>query len=278
MTIRLIAKSVWDNPGNRGKRLRKTFAAIVWQLQKRCSRSSSIMKLPNGVLFKIYPDCVVSSALVYADWPDYHELMFLRRTLRHHDIVLDVGAHAGHISSLLGDVVAPGNIVAFEPTPISFRRLEENWQLNGWQADGLMQVAVGAKTGHVYMHDVSRPVTTNTVTDRPVFQDFVQVPLVCLDDLRHLWAERSIGLLKIDVEGYESEVFRGSRQLLRQNRPRVIMFESLSQTLDDDVGTLLSDCAYIVFQLDAEGRPDFATQTAQNLFAIPEEYRVQFGC
>ena len=277
MTIRLIARSVWQNPGNRGKRLQRTIAALAWQLRKRCCQSPSIKQLPNGVLFKLYPDCVVSSALVYADWPDYHELMFLRRTLRHDDVMLDVGAHAGHISSLLGDVVAPGNIVAFEPTPVSFHRLLENWQLNGWRADGLLQVAVGAEAGHVFIRDIDRPVTTNAVTSRPDFQDSVRVPLVCLDDLCDLWAGRSIGLLKIDVEGYEAEVFRGSRHLLRRNRPRIIMFESLARTLDEAIGALLADCDYTVFQLDATGRPDFAAQAAQNLFAVPAECREQLG-
>ena len=112
MTIRLVTRSIWNNPGNRGKRLRKTVAAIMWQLRKRCRRSPYMLQLPNGLRFKLYPDCVVSSALVYADWPEYAELMFLRRMLRHDDVVLDVGAHTGHISFLLGDVVAPGNIFA----------------------------------------------------------------------------------------------------------------------------------------------------------------------
>lgn len=277
MTIRLVTRSVWHNPGNRGKRLRKTFAAIIWQLQKRCTRSSYVLQLPNGLRFKLYPDCVVSSALVYADWPEYHELMFLRRMLRHDEIILDVGAHIGHISSLLGDVVGPGNIFAFEPTPVSFRRLAENWHLNGWQADGLIQAAVGATSGQTYVRDVNRPVPTNTVTDRPQYLDAVCVPLVCLDDLRHLWAGRAIGLLKIDVEGDEADVFRGSRQLLRDQRPRVIMFESLSRRLDKNVGRLLADSDYVVFQLDAEGRPNFAAQSAQNLFAVPAECREQFG-
>lgn len=92
-----------------------------------------------------------------------------------------------------------------------------------------------------------------------------------LDDLRSHWKNKSVGLLKIDVEGFEEHVFRGGQTLLQQDRPRLVMFESLSETINPDIATLLRECSYTVFQLDAEGRPDFEDRTAQNLFAIPEE-------
>src|SRR5205823_15067838 len=117
MSFRLITKSIWANPGNRGKRLRKTLAALAWQCEKRTLKATRILTLPNNVRFKAYPDCVVSSALIYADWPEYHELMFLRRYLRASELVIDVGANVGHISLLLADVVGPRNVFALEPTP-----------------------------------------------------------------------------------------------------------------------------------------------------------------
>src|SRR5206468_13677 len=108
----------------------------------------------------------------------------------------------------------PCNIFAFEPTPVSFRRLVENWQLNSWPIDGLFQAAVGSRAGKVFVCDEDSPVTTNTVTASPTNNRSVEVPLIRLDDLRHVQAGRPIGLLKIDVEGYEMDVFLGSRCLL----------------------------------------------------------------
>jgi FkbM family methyltransferase len=273
MSIRLVTKSIWGNPGNRGKRLRKTLDAVAWQLQKRAFRSTRILKLSNGARFRAYPDCVVSSALIYADWPEYHELMLLRRTLSDGEVMIDVGANVGHISLLLSDVVGPLNVFAFEPTPVAFRRLAENWRLNGWPTDGLLQAAVGSKAGYAFVRDVDRPVTTNTVAPSPTDERSVEVPLVRLDDLRHLWAGRSIGLLKIDVEGYELEVFLGSRCLLAEQRPRLIMFESLAGLIATEISTLLTNCSYHVFQLNWAGRPDFIGNAAQNLFAVAKEYQ-----
>lgn len=272
MSLKLIAQSVWDNPGNRDKRIRKSLAAVAWQLQKHLLGTTRQLTLPNGVRFKAYPDCVVSSALVYSDWPEYHELMFARSLLRPGDVVLDVGANVGHISLLLADVAGPENLFAFEPTPISFDRLAENWQLNGWAADHLFQVALGSEAGNVYLKDVDRPETTVSVSAEAGRGGTVEIPLAPLDDYRDHWQDQSVGFLKIDVEGYEKDVFRGSDVLLRRDRPRLIMFESLEGALDAEIRQFLKEHSYVIFQLDEHGRPDLEGTSKQNLFAAPEEW------
>ena len=78
MSVRLVAESVFGNPGNRGQWGQKSLAALAWQVRKRMSGRPREMRLPNDVCFNAYPDCVASSALVYADWPEYHELMQVR--------------------------------------------------------------------------------------------------------------------------------------------------------------------------------------------------------
>jgi FkbM family methyltransferase len=276
MRITHPIRSIWCNPGNRGRYLRQTVAAFLWQLRKRTYRSTKILRLRSGALFKAYPDCVISSALIYANWPEYHELTFLRRHLRAGEIVIDVGANVGHISLLLSDIVGPSGIFAFEPTPISFGRLRENWELNSWPIENVKHMAVGARSGTVFVPNVDRPLTTNTISNTSAKAASVEIPLVRLDDLRDLWHGQPIGLLKVDVEGYEQHVFRGARELLRIDRPRFVMFESLSAKIDPNVAALLADAEYAVFQLGPDGRPDFAGRSAQNLFAVPKEYRKQF--
>jgi hypothetical protein len=69
------------------------------------------------------------------------------------------------------------------------------------------------------------------------------VPLAPLDGYRDRWQDRPVGVLKIDVEGYE-EVFRGSDALLRRDRPRLIMFESLEGTLDAEIRQFLEERSY----------------------------------
>lgn len=269
MSVRLITRSIWSNPGNRGKRLRKTLGAVAWQFQKRTTGSVRSLRLPNGMRFNAYPDCVVSSSLIYSDWPEYAELSFIRSTLRSGDSVIDVGANVGHISLLLVDIVGGQNVFAFEPAPSAFRRLEENWQLNDLPMERLFKTAVGASRGEVFIEDDDHPTTTLRVTESS--NGGRAVPVSPLDDYRRLWSGRPIGLLKVDVEGYEPEVFQGSLGLLRVDRPRLIMFESLSGGLDARLATIFAEYNYTVFQLDEQGRPDVTRCAMQNLFAVPKE-------
>ena len=143
MSVRHVFHSVWRNPGNRHRKIRKSLDAIHWQLHKRLVRTPRELRLASGTRFKAYPDCVVSSALIYSDWPEFREFQFIRSVLKSGDVVIDVGANVGHVSLLLSDISGPENIFAFEPTPVSFRRLTENWQLNGWPTTNLFPHAVG---------------------------------------------------------------------------------------------------------------------------------------
>jgi FkbM family methyltransferase len=272
MSLRLVFKSVWENPGNRHRRLRKSLAAVGWQVRKRLLGKPRLIRLVNGASFKGYPDCVISSALVYSDWPEFRELQFIRGVLKPDDIVIDVGANVGHISLLLSDIVGANNIFAFEPTPVSFRRLSENWKLNGWSATNLFQHAVGRGAGSIQISDSVSPETKNRVSSAAKGKS-IEVSLIALDDWRARWHGRRVGLLKIDVEGYEPEVFDGAQKFLLNDRPRLVMFESLGGGVDREIAKILRHSRYEVFQLDENGEPDFSRCEAQNLFAVPTEER-----
>lgn len=278
MSLKIVTKSILGNPGNKGKRIRKLRSALRWQVHKRTRRTPRVLRLANGARFKAYPDCVVSSGLIYADWPEYHEFHFLRRHLQKGDVVIDAGANVGHVSLLLSDIARGSeNMVAFEPSPLTFGRLSENWRLNGWTTDQLFQVALGASNGVVEIADVSTPDTTVSLQWSGRSENMVQVPLARLDDYRDCWKGKRVGLLKIDVEGYEAEVFAGSEKTLQEDQPRFVMFESLSGVLDERIAVLLAKCGYEVFELNAMGQPDFTRSNAQNIFAMPRENRSPEG-
>jgi len=273
MSVRLIFKSVWQNPGNYRQRLSRLGRAASWQVEKRLWAKPKIVRLSNGARFIAHPDCVVSSALIYADWPEFRELQFIRRLLQPQDAVIDVGANVGHISLLLSDLVGPENIFAFEPTPISFQRLCENWRANNWSAKNLFQAAVGREAGVVRIPDTSSPETKNSLVAANGEIGTVEVPLVSLDECRAHWSGRKIGLLKIDVEGYEAEVIDGADKMLRLERPRLIMFESLGGRVDDEIRERFANTGYAIFQLDKAGHADLTRASAQNLFAVPNEHK-----
>lgn len=271
MSIKLVYQSIFKNPGNKGQYHKKLLKALYWQLNKRTFKKNWHLTLKSGAIFKTYPDCVVSSSLIYSDFPEYYEIVFLRNFLSNNDCVLDIGANVGHISLLLADVVSPENIYLFEPTPVSYERLKENWKLNGFDTNNIFQIAIGSVDTSVFINNSQNPVTTNSVTTGKANENYIAVEQKTLDSLIDIWSNKDIGLIKIDVEGYENEVFRGARNLIKTKRPKIIMFESLDGQNDPFIKSVLADLNYKVFQLDRNGNPDFNNSYAQNLFALPEE-------
>lgn len=186
MSFKIVLSGIWRNPGNRGQRIARTLRAVGWQLDKRLFKRPRLITLPNGVRMTAHPDCVVSSSLIYTEWPEYHELQFVRSRLRPGEYVLDVGANIGHVSLLLADIVGAERLVAFEPTPVSFRRLQENWKLNGWDTGRLHQIGIGAAPGTLFIPDSDRPETTNSLKPSKGSRD-VEVVVKPLDALAGLW-------------------------------------------------------------------------------------------
>ncbi len=243
--------------------------AIGWQLAKRAIGRPRIIRLPSGTFFKAYPDCVVSSALIYADWPEFHELMFIRKRLKPDQVAIDVGANVGHMLLLISDIISPERLVAFEPTPVAFQRLKENWSLNKWPTENLHQIAIGESEGTGFIDDTAGPRTTNSVQLTASSQN-VPVKVRALDSFLDTWrALGQIGLLKVDVEGFEESVFRGAVNLFRLHAPQLVMFESLSGSLDPGIEEVFQEADYAVFQLGPKGECELGRTDAQNLFAAP---------
>ena len=266
-----VAKFIWKHPANRKRRLRHLAKGLLWQIRKRTVKQPKTITLANGVRFLAHRDCVVSSSLHYADWPEYHEIAFCRRQLRRGDIVLDVGANVGHFALLMSDVVGPENVICFEPMGAAYQRLVANFQLNNWTTANLHRAAVGVENGVIEFPDPLQPDTTTSVVWGGANVPRTRVPVVTLDQF---FAENSytrLDCLKIDVEGYEERVFNGAAGLLRRLRPRLVMFESLNGHLQPGIAEVLRQCDYAAFQLDATGSIQRNSLTAQNLFAAPLE-------
>lgn len=133
-------------------------------------------------------------------------------------LVIDVGAFVGTHTVYFGAVLSR-DVVAFEPNPVAASLLEENIELNGLGARAeVRQRAVGEAAGTVSL--VAGDAGNLGTTSIDVSGDG-EIGIVTLDE--EFDDGRSIGVLKIDVEGHESAVLRGAAGLLRRERPLVVL-------------------------------------------------------
>jgi FkbM family methyltransferase len=171
------------------------------------------------------------------------------------ELALDVGANIGQMTSALAARVgAGGRVIAFEPHPELFEHLAEN--ASRWNAvDGtgeieLRNLGASSSAGVAQLGmDASFDWNRGTASMRrngEGFVDALEVPVRPLDDEVR---GAPIGVMKLDVEGYELEVLRGAKVLLGRKLIRDIVFEDLGEQ-PTPVTALLEGFGYTVFSLD----------------------------
>jgi FkbM family methyltransferase len=156
--------------------------------------------------------------------------------------VCDIGANIGNHAVYFGKVLGAGRVLAFEPLPQSYATLCRNLELNGLTDALAYNCMVGPVSGR---GDLARFNPRNLGSSGFVPAPAGPVPMVALDDLVEGDEMQGLGFIKIDVEGMQLDVLRGSAQLLRAFRP-AIWVEVLER--DPTLGAtlqLLSDLGYV---------------------------------
>lgn len=143
---------------------------------------------------------------------------FLTSVLQSGDIVVDVGANIGSLALKSALIVGESGVVyAIEPHPRIVEFLRRNIKLNALTNIRVHNVAIGETKGEINFSS-----TRSDDQNRILPGGQLSVAVLPLDDI--IGGHDRIHLLKVDVEGYELSVFRGSEAIL----PRVdcVFFES----------------------------------------------------
>jgi FkbM family methyltransferase len=140
-------------------------------------------------------------------------------------VVADIGANIGLYTYLLARCAGErGFVYAFEPDPDLFAALEANCRTNGVANVRLQNVALGAQDDTLTLRRARFNSGDNRLSRRessPASGE-VSVPVRPLDAVLE---GRLLDFIKIDVQGWELEVFKGMRGQLAGSRPLRIYFE-----------------------------------------------------
>jgi len=137
-------------------------------------------------------------------------------------VILDIGANIG-LSAL---AFAPlGRVVAVEPSPRSLAALREALRLNGLEPRVAVEaVALADAPGELAFHDAEHSAGAHLMDPNMlagIEGPQVRVPVTTLDALVAQHALPRVDFIKIDVEGFESEVMAGATATFARDRPVV---------------------------------------------------------
>jgi FkbM family methyltransferase len=150
-------------------------------------------------------------------------------------VAMDIGANIGATSIILGHYLPEGRVFALEPGRTIFALLEQNLQRNGRRNVTPLNYAVSDQTQTVIFHEQSAyGHVAGSAAGSPA-DDERAVKAYALDDLVEELKLDRLDFLKVDVEGFEPQFFKGARRTLARFNP-VVYFELNSWCLIDHAG------------------------------------------
>lgn len=222
---------------------------------------------------------------VFAELYEPREVSLLRFFLRPGQIVLDVGANIGYLSSVAADGVGPsGQVHAIEPIPLYFRRLQRLASLNPGYRIYPLDFAAGSEEGMSTI-SVSNDGNIGWNTLVPGFMPETQIEERVLVRIRPLDAYlqeiglREVHFIKIDTEGFEFPVLQGLCNCLQNHRPTVLC--EVAPTAYPLLGTSLLELKrflrsyrYRITDLDRRMFEIERLERTTNVLLLPDERKV----
>ena len=149
-------------------------------------------------------------------------MAFLLHFLRPSDLFIDIGANVGSYTILASSEIN-AKTIAIEPVPSTFENLIDNISINKMQEKvKALNIGLGSKNGKLHFTK-SLDTVNHVVTENDSDSDTIEVNVSTLDSI--LLTEITPILLKIDVEGFETEVLNGAESTLANNDLKAIIIE-----------------------------------------------------
>ena len=217
------------------------------------------------------------------------EATLLKHFLQPHFLVFDVGANAGKWSQLVLSYEPSCKIIAFEPAPEIYQRLANNKILRKKGASFYnFALSDTLGTANFYYYNKTKELSllsgfynrSSVNQDQDTKPSTISIEKETLDHFCHNQKINYIDFLKIDTEGAELAVLKGTTNLIENHQITAIQFEYGKAFLDShatlkEIFFLLTKNDYIIFKLKSEGLvylPDwedsFEDYKFSNYFAI----------
>ncbi len=171
-------------------------------------------------------------------------------------VTVDLGAYVGYFTVMAALANDAGRVIALEPFPATFGRLQRNVRLNALSNVICRNVAAGASSGSAELHHMGHGMSMAASLDpahlAPWAHVTTTVPVVRLDRLLGELGVGHVDLIKVDVEATEVAVLEGAGEILARDHPHIIC-EVLSADSATRLTELLRPLGYHFFELHVDG-------------------------
>ncbi len=248
MAVRFIRPEYLRQPG---KLIKRVLGKGIEQT------GDETVELPWKMLMEVNTSEIIGRGIAHTGIFEIPVVEAIFRLVDPSDTVLDVGANIGYMTAAALSAGAR-RVISLEPHPALFARLARN--VRRWDKEDrfagrvvIRNEAIAAESGRATLFIPKREfagnqgiATLETRSDPAAF-NHVEVTSTTLDRVIDESCGAA-GLLKIDIEGYEFQAFKGAIDSLQKRKIREIIYECI-EGVDSQASQLLRSFGYTVFGL-----------------------------
>lgn len=161
---------------------------------------------------------------------------------------VDVGANVGFYSLLFASI-SSGSVFAFEPLNYNINSLQKNCELNGFNNISIFSYGISNQreysTIHYYPFNKGAAGNSTSHTGLSFLKKSQKVKFERMDTVKEL--SDKISLIKIDVEGHELNVIKGSKKTIQTQQPD--LFIEIHPKMLDNLGQSVAELTEYLFEL-----------------------------
>ncbi|MFA6246615.1 MAG: FkbM family methyltransferase [Mucilaginibacter sp.] len=213
---------IFDHPLGKKHPVRALWRLAWWQLQARLYPNRLLIKRFVGhVNFYATRGLTGITGNIYTGLHEFFDMLFMLHFLREEETFFDVGANVGSYT-LLASGITGAKSVSLEPVRQTFDILARNIELNALHSKvELLNTGAGAGPATIRF-SADEGSGNHVMTDQEKGGHYVTVPVITIDSLLD---KHRPALIKIDVEGFETEVLKGMARTLDLPELKVIIIE-----------------------------------------------------
>lgn len=195
---------------------------LRWQMAVRLLKEPVIVPWVDNSRLIMQKGMVGATGNYYFGLHEFEDMAFLLHFLQEEDLFVDIGANVGSYTVLAG-AVKKAHVIAVEPIPATFARLVDNISINGMSARTLaVNIGLGSNEGMLKFTnslDAENHVATEYAVDQPCCME------ISVQTLDSLLGRRCPAMIKMDVEGYETEVINGGVNVFSSPGVQALLIE-----------------------------------------------------
>jgi FkbM family methyltransferase len=209
------------HPLNRSSRVAALGRYLRWQLASRMLPGAVAVPFVGATRLLVHPGMKGATGNVFCGLHEYEDMAFVLHALREGDLFVDIGANVGSYTVLAAGA-AGAECVCFEPHPTTHAHLLDNLRLNDLEGRVTARnIALGATSSSVAL-TAGLDAMNHVVAGGEEAVAAIEVPVETLDAVL---AGAAPVIVKIDVEGFETEVLDGAPLTMRSPALLAVLME-----------------------------------------------------